>query len=141
MNARPERKQTIMAIKEDARARAPRGTKNVTQAFFTALEGVPENQQEAVASAALAGIRDEVKARRLKRREAAVKAKAKTPTKRKAPTSRAAAPAATRRAPAAASKPAAAKKAPARRKAAAKPGRRKSPGKAATSPAPETGSE
>ena len=49
-----------MAIKEDARTRAPRGTKNVTQAFFTALDAVPDNQQAAVAAAAVAGIRDEV---------------------------------------------------------------------------------
>ena len=82
-----------MAIKDDARTRAPRGTKNVTQAFFEALDGIPDNQQAAVATAALAGIRDEVKARRLKGKEAAARAKAKAPAKTKAPAKAKAAPA------------------------------------------------
>jgi type IV secretory pathway TrbL component len=66
-----------MATKKDVPARAPRGTKNVTQAFFEAIGNLPESQQEAVATAALAGIRDEMKSRRLKTREAAARAKAK----------------------------------------------------------------
>src|SRR5664279_2074175 len=65
-SARSERNQTIMAIKEDVRARSPRGTKTVTQAFFEALDAIPDSQQKAVATAALAGIRDDLKARRLK---------------------------------------------------------------------------
>ena len=73
-----------MAIKDDPRARAPRGTKNLTQAFFQALDGIPESQQKAVAAAALAGIRDELKAQRVKAKEAASKAKAKTPARTKA---------------------------------------------------------
>jgi cell division septation protein DedD len=126
-----------MAIKEDVRARAPRGTKNVTQAFFEALDGIPENLQEAVASAALSGIRDEMKGRRLKRREAAARAKAKAPAKTKTPVARATKTAAPRRAPAAASKQAVAKKAPAKRTAPAKTAKRKSPG----SPPPESATE
>jgi hypothetical protein len=137
-----------MAIKEDARTRAPRGTKNVTQAFFEALDGIPENQQAAVATAALAGIRDEVKARRLKGKEAAARAKAKAPAKTKAPARTKATPARkakkaapARRAPAAVSKPDAAKKAPARKKAVAKVAKRKSPSQSATPPSPEAGTE
>jgi len=128
-----------MAIKDDARTRAPRGTKNVTQAFFEALDGIPDNQQAAVATAALAGIRDEVKARRLKGKEAAARAKAKAPAKTKAPTKAKAAPA--RRAAAAPSKPVAAKKAPARKKLAAKATKRRSPSQSAPPPSPEAGTE
>lgn len=130
-----------MAIREDSRTRAPRGTKNVTQAFLTALDGVPESQQAAVASAALAGIRDEIKARRLKRREAAAKAKASAPAKKKLATARRAKVAGPKRAPAAPAKPAVAKKAPARRKAPVKAARRKSPAKAAPASTPESGTE
>jgi hypothetical protein len=77
-----------MAIKEDVRTRSPRGTKNVTQAFFEALDGVPAGQQKVVATAALASIRDDLKARRLKTKEAAAKAKAKAPAKKKAAATR-----------------------------------------------------
>ena len=137
-----------MAIKDDARTRAPRGTKNVTQAFFEALDGIPDNQQAAVATAALAGIRDEVKARRLKGKEAAARAKAKAPAKTKAPAKAKAAPArkakkaaTARRAAAAPSKPVAAKKAPARKKVAAKATKRRSPSQSAPPPSPEAGTE
>jgi phage tail tape-measure protein len=65
MSARPKRNQTTMAIKAD-KARAPRGAKNVAQAFFAALDAVPDSQRAAIATAALTAIRDEVKARRLK---------------------------------------------------------------------------
>ena len=137
-----------MAIKDDARTRAPRGTKNVTQAFFEALDGIPDNQQAAVAKAALAGIRDEVKARRLKGKEASARAKAKAPAKTKAPARAKAAPARkakkvapARRAPVAPGKPAAAKKTPARKKVAAKAAKRKSPSQSAPPPSPEAGTE
>jgi hypothetical protein len=77
-----------MATKDDTRARAPRGTKNVAQAFFAALDGLSEGQQPAVAKAALSAIRDALKARHLKAREAAararMKAKTKAPARRKA---------------------------------------------------------
>jgi cell wall-associated NlpC family hydrolase len=94
-----------MATQKDVRARAPRGTKNVTQAFFEAIESLPAAQQDSVASAALAGIRDELKSRRLKTREAAARAKAKVkargvakaPAKAKEPASRTARPAAAKR--------------------------------------------
>ena len=43
--------------------RAPRGTKPVSQAFFTALESIPEMSRAAVAKAALTMIRDEMKAK------------------------------------------------------------------------------
>ena len=117
-----------MAIKEDVRTRAPRGTKNLTQAFFEALDGIPGSQQKAVAAAALAAIRDELKAVRLKAKEAAskikVKAKALTRTK-SAPARKVKVAAAAKRVPALASRKAtarkvAAKKAPAKRSAAPK---------------------
>ncbi len=72
-----------MAIKEDVQKRAPRGTKNVTQAFFTALDDTPDGQRAVVGAAALVAIRDELKGRRVKIKEAAAAARAKA--KRKAP--------------------------------------------------------
>ena len=57
--------------------RAPRGTKPVSQAFFTALETVPEASRSAVAKAALTMIRDEMKTRRDKEKLAAAKEKEK----------------------------------------------------------------
>jgi hypothetical protein len=129
-----------MAIKDDPRARAPRGTKNLTQAFFQALDGIPESQQKAVAAAALAGIRDELKAQRVKAKEAASKAKAKTPARTKAAPARKAKSAATaRRVPAAASRKAvtkkiAAKKMPVKKVAAPKAAKAKSPGKTEVPP-------
>jgi hypothetical protein len=132
-----------VAIKEDVRARAPRGTKNVTQAFFEALDGIPVSQQKAVATAALSSIRDDLKAQRLKTREAAAKAKAKAPAKKKAAATRvvkagkAAKPSAT-----APRKQAAGKKAPAKKAAPAKTAKRASPRKVVSpAPAPEAATE
>src|SRR5664279_1848695 len=68
---RSDKESEIMASKEDVRARAPRGTKTLTQAFFAALDGIPGAQQKAVATAALAAIRDELKAQRLKAKDVA----------------------------------------------------------------------
>lgn len=62
-----------------AATRAPRGTKPVTQAFFTALDSVPEATRSAVAKAAQAMIRDELKNRRDKLKAAAAKEKARRP--------------------------------------------------------------
>src|SRR5271165_3387453 len=62
-------------------ARAPRGTKPVSQAFFTALETVPEASRPAVAKAAHAMIRDELKAMREKSKAAAAKNKTRAPAK------------------------------------------------------------
>jgi hypothetical protein len=121
-----------MAMKDDVRTRAPRGTKNVTQAFFEALDGVPGSQQKAVATAALAGIRDELRAKRLKAKEAAGKAKAKAPARKPAtPAGKSKPAAATRRATAAVGRQTAVKKT-----ATKKPAARKAPAKLATSPNP-----
>ena len=46
------------------RARLPRGTKPVIQAFFDALEAIPDASRAEVAKAAHAGIRDALKAER-----------------------------------------------------------------------------
>jgi hypothetical protein len=45
-----------------ARARLPRGTKPVIQAFFDALDAIPDASRAEVAKAAHAGIRDALKA-------------------------------------------------------------------------------
>ena len=62
-------------LKADTSARAPRGTKPVSQAFFEALDAVPEASRAAVAKAAQIMIRDELKARRDRRKAAALKEK------------------------------------------------------------------
>lgn len=59
-----------------ARARLPRGTKPVIQAFFEALDAIPESLRADVATAAHAGIRDEIKAQREKAKLAKTKAAA-----------------------------------------------------------------
>ena len=128
-----------MAIKDDTRARAPRGTKNVTQAFFAALDEIAEGQQKAVGTAALASIRDDLKARRVKAKEAAAKTKAKAPAKAKAAATRKV-KAATKRAPAG-RKQTVTKKAPARKAAPIKAARRKAPTKAASPALPDAASE
>ena len=74
-----------MAKADTGSARAPRGSKVVTQAFFTALDAVPAPQQAAVGKAAQTMIRDEFKTRREKASAAAAKLKARTPAKRAAP--------------------------------------------------------
>ena len=127
IRSRSERNEKTMAIKEVSRPRVPRGTKSVTQAFFEALDGIPDSQQAAVISAALAGIRDEVKARHLKRRENAAKAKAKAVAKKAAAKKAAPAVRGTKATPATRRSPAAAKKAPARKAPAAKVPARKAP--------------
>ncbi len=77
-----------MAKADTSAARSPRGTKPVAQAFFTALDQVPEASRPAVAKAAQAMIRDEFKMRREKLKVAAAKEKEKarkTPAPSKAP--------------------------------------------------------
>jgi hypothetical protein len=59
-------------------SRAPRGTKVLAQAFFNAAEGVPEAQRAAVVKAALALIRDDLRAAREKSAAAKTKAKGKS---------------------------------------------------------------
>lgn len=96
--------------------RAPRGTKPVSQAFFTALESIPEASRAAVEKAAVAMIRDEIKMRREKTKAAAAKEKARTP---KPPAPVKAAPA--KAAPVKAKAPKAAKPTPAKRAPKAEP--------------------
>src|SRR5579863_8320503 len=55
-----------MAV-SDTRTRAPRGTKTLTQAFFSALAEIPEERRDEVAKAAQSAIREELLARRLKK--------------------------------------------------------------------------
>ena len=62
--------------KADSSTARPRGTKPVSQAFFTALDSVPAPQQAAVGKAALAMIRDEIRNRRDKQKALAAKSKA-----------------------------------------------------------------
>ncbi len=100
-----------MAKLETTATRAPRGTKPVSQAFFTALDALPEAQRAAVAKAAQVAIRDELKLRREKVKAAAAKVKARPPapkaaTPRKAPAPRKAAAPAKPTAPVVEEKPA-----------------------------------
>ncbi len=62
--------------KSETTTRSPRGAKPVSQAFFTALETIPEASRIAVAKAAQAMIRDQMKTQREKAKAAAVKEKA-----------------------------------------------------------------
>jgi len=66
-----------MAKPEATTSRAPRGTKLVSQAFFAALEDIPEASRAAVAKAAQAMIREEIKSQREKARACAASAKQK----------------------------------------------------------------
>jgi hypothetical protein len=77
-----------MSKADTAPTRSPRGTKPVSQAFFTALDAVPDVQRTAVARAAQAMIRDELKTRREKAKAASAKEKARQPAK-KAPVKKA----------------------------------------------------
>jgi hypothetical protein len=60
-----------------ATARAPRGTKILAQAFFTAADAVPDAQRDGVVKAALALIREQLKDARDKAKVAKEKLKAK----------------------------------------------------------------
>ncbi len=68
-----------MAKSESTSIRAPRGTKPVMTAFFTALDATPEASRAAIAKAAQVMIRDELKMRREKVKAAAAKLKARKP--------------------------------------------------------------
>jgi hypothetical protein len=65
--------------------RAPRGTRVLTQAFFSAADAIPEPHRAAVVKAALAAIRNELKAAREKAAAAKVKAKSASAVKKAAP--------------------------------------------------------
>ena len=56
-----------------ARARLPRGAKPVIQAFFDALDAIPDASRAEVAKAAQAGIRDALKAEREQAKEERVR--------------------------------------------------------------------
>jgi hypothetical protein len=70
---------------ESTSTRAPRGTKPVMVAFFTALDATPEASRAAIAKAAQVMIRDELKMRREKVKAAAAKLKARKPAAAKPP--------------------------------------------------------
>ncbi len=85
-----------MAKAETGTSRAPRGTKPVSAAFFSALDAMPEAQRAAVARAAQVMIRDELRLRREKVKTASDKARAngKAHPAKAAPARKTAAPAA-----------------------------------------------
>jgi hypothetical protein len=72
-----------MAKAETTVARAPRGTKAVSQAFFTALDVIPEASRDAVAKAAQVMIRDQIKLQRQKAKITAAKTKSFKPAAKK----------------------------------------------------------
>jgi hypothetical protein len=60
-------------------ARLPRGSKPVSQAFFAALDSIPEGSRSAVAKAALSMIRDELKLQKEKAKAFVTKQKTTKP--------------------------------------------------------------
>ena len=71
------------------RARAPRGTRTVAQAFFQAVDEIPEDRRAEVVKAALGLIRDQIKearekARAAKQKRAGAKQAAKKQSAKKA---------------------------------------------------------
>ena len=64
-----------MVNSDTARSRAPRGTKSVTDAFFSALHELPEIRQSEVAKAAQIAIRDALKLARDKAKAAKLSAR------------------------------------------------------------------
>ena len=66
-----------MPVKETVATRAPRGTKTLTQAFFSAADGIPESQRGPVIKAALGAIRGQLKDDREKVKIAKAKATVK----------------------------------------------------------------
>ena len=71
-----------MAKAETSSNRLPRGTKPVAQAFFAALESIPEASRSAVARAAQALIRDELKTRRERQKSMRADSKIVAPTRK-----------------------------------------------------------
>jgi hypothetical protein len=68
---------------KDPAARAPRGTRTVAQAFFQAIDEIPEDRRADVMKAALSLIRDQIKEAREKARAAKQKgAGARQPAKK-----------------------------------------------------------
>ncbi len=66
-----------MAAKPTVSSRAPRGTRTLTQAFFSAADGIPEAQRADVVKAAVMAIRDQLKEEREKAKLTKARAKAK----------------------------------------------------------------
>ena len=79
----------VREVTETPATRLPRGTKPVAQAFLAALNSIPESSRQAVAKAAQAVIRDELKNQRDKLKAVAAKEKSRQPP----PVKRAAKPA------------------------------------------------
>jgi hypothetical protein len=78
----PDKQEDLTSMaKAAASSRAPRGTKVLAQAFFSAAEEIPEGQRDAVVKAALASIRDTLKEAREKAKTAKAKAKADKPSR------------------------------------------------------------
>ena len=69
-----------MAKIDTGSTRAPRGTKPVSAAFFSALDAAPEAQRIAIARAAQVMIRDELRTRRERAKAVTTKARAATKT-------------------------------------------------------------
>ena len=130
-----------MAQTATVTSRAPRGTKVVVAAFFTAVDEIPQVQREGVVKAALTMIRDRLKDARDKAKLARGKS---TPKRAKAPEPdkaaarpKAAVKAATKKATAPAKPPKAPEKAVAKRAKVARPLRVKA-AEPASSPSGET---
>jgi hypothetical protein len=79
----PDKQEDLISMAKAAAssARAPRGTRVLTQAFFSAAEEIPEGQRDAVVKAAFALIRDTLKETREKTKAAKAKAKAGGPAR------------------------------------------------------------
>jgi hypothetical protein len=79
----PDKQEDLISMAKAAAssARAPRGTRVLTQAFFSAAEEIPEGQRGAVVKAALVLIRDTLKEAREKAKVAKDKAKAGSPSR------------------------------------------------------------
>lgn len=79
---------------KDPAARAPRGTRTVAQAFFQAVDEIPEDRSAEVVKAALTLIRDQIKeagekARAAKQKRAGAKQPAKKQAAKKQPAKKA----------------------------------------------------
>ena len=78
----PDKQEDLTSMaKAAASSRAPRGTRVLTQAFFSAAEEIPEGQRDAVVKAAFALIRDTLKEAHEKAKAAKAKAKAGGPAR------------------------------------------------------------
>jgi len=78
----PDKQEDLTSMaKAAASSRAPRGTRVLTQAFFSAADEIPEGQRDAVIKAAFAAIRDTLKEAREKAKTAKAKAKADKPSR------------------------------------------------------------